>query len=130
MNRFVLGVALLAACATTAPQPAQAPQPAPTYQTERVDVSRFNGQFVGTVRTDGQPVTEWLRNNSEIAGVRYSGTRENNDISVTVETVAKDGQTTPLATYRVQPGQMVSVDLSKFGLPPMTLRGSVRATEQ
>ena len=65
-----------------------------------------------------------------IAGISYSGKTQDDSIDVEVVAIAEDGAQIPVNTYRVKPGQSVSVDLSKFGITPMTLRGFVRPTEQ
>lgn len=132
----VLASALLlaAACSTTTPPP----QDQPRFQTVRVDLSRFNGRSAGTVNADGQPVTAWVRGNEAgytedkkpIVGVTFSGAPDDDGVSVTVAALVNDGTTIPVGTYRVGPGQAVSVDLSRFGMPPMGLRGVVRTAEQ
>ena len=146
-NAFLASVLLLAiSCSTAAPQPATMAAVQPSFQTERVDLSRFNGKFVAFVNPDGQPVTAWVRGNEAgltedkkpIVGVTYSGVPDQDNISVTVVALANDGNAKteseltriPVATYRVGPGQSVSVDLSRFGMPPMVLRGVVKTTPQ
>lgn len=134
-NAFLAVVLLLAvSCATqTATAPSQ-----PRFQTARVDLTRFNGQFIASVNSDGQPVTAGVRgteagyteDKKPIVGVTYTGTPDDDAISVTVAALTEDGTAVPVGTYRVGPGQAVSVDLSRFGMPPMGLRGVIRTTEQ
>lgn len=147
-NAFLLASVLLLAvsCSTATPQAATTVAAQPTFQTARVDLSRFNGQFVGSVNPDGQPVTAWVRGNEAgftedkkpIVGVTYSGAPDQGGVSVTVVVLANDGNAKteaeltriPVGTYRIAPGQSIGVDLSRFGMPPMNLRGIVRTTQQ
>jgi hypothetical protein len=144
----ILASALLLAvsCSTTTPKPATTAAAQPSYQTTRVDLSRFNGKFVGSVNPDGQPVTAWVRGSEAgltedkkpVVGVVYSGAPDQDNVSVTVAVLANDGNAKteaeltkiPVATYRVGPGQSITVDLSRFGMPPMYLRGNVKTTQQ
>jgi len=145
-NAFLVSVLLFAiSCSATAPQPATTAGQL-SYQTARVDLSRFNGKVVGSVNPDGQPVIAWVRGNEAgftedkkpIVGVTYSGAPAQDGISVTVVVLANDGNAKteaeltriPAGTYRVGPGQSISVDLSRFGMPPMILRGIASTTQQ
>jgi len=129
---------LAVSCSTTTPQPAATAAPQPSYQMARADLSRFNGKIVGSVKPDGQPVTAWVsgseagytEDKKPIVGVAYSGAPDQDSLSVTVVALADDGTRIPVGTFRVGPGESISVDLSRFGMPPMSLRGVVKTTPQ
>jgi hypothetical protein len=140
---FLTGAVLLAvACSTATPPPATAPASAASFRTARVELYRFNGQFVANVGDDAKPVMAWVRGNEAgytedkkpIVAVAYTGSRVDNGISIEVSALANPGNATkeeeltrvPVGTYRIAPGQSQWIqELSKFGMPPMLLRSVV-----
>ncbi len=139
MHKKLFPIVLLLAC-STAPQ--TAPPQQPTAYTGKVEVYRFSGQFVGSLEPGGQSVTVWVRgteagyteDRKPILAVKFTASRENDAARVAVFALANEDNATKeedlrpveVATYRVGPGQSVPVEgLSRFGMPPMLLRGTV-----
>ncbi len=147
-NVILAGVfASLVACSTNAPRPRPEAAANPRFRNGHVELYRFNGQSAGTVNSDGKPVVVWVRGKEAgytedklpILGVTYSGSPDKDGISITVFVLANEGSATKeeelkkvaVGTYRIGPGQSALVEgLSKFGMPPMVLRGVAAAAQQ
>lgn len=140
-------VLLAVSCSTTAPAPVPAAENLPDFRTGYVELYRFNGQFVGNVNADGKPVLAWVRGTEAgytpdklpILGITFSGSPDKDGISITAVALANEGNATKeedlkkvaVGTYHIGPGQSAWVqDLSKFGMPPMLLRGVVATGRQ
>jgi hypothetical protein len=108
--------------------------------TERVEVYLFNGTTVGVLTpkgsqpdlADGESVTAWFpihqagksAEGEPVVGMRFFSWREGQAAVVSAYALIQPNTTRLIGTYRIQPGQTVSVDeMVGLGMSPMALRG-------